>query len=269
MIESLEPRRLLAAAAPAAADAPTLPERLNTPGVTLRGRTLYVIGDDAQPNLVAVYLADDRRNLNVVYRAGEAATATAREEQFAARLVRRVVVVGGSLKDRVAVGSVPPLFKNGVLEGTDDKVPADEVVDVSQDLPYDTEAVIFKDAVSNGERDRMRPGTRVEIYGKAGNDVLIGGHGRDRIYGGEGDDVLVGLAAIDVLDGGAGNDQLEGGNGADRLFGGADLDSINLAGGSHRADLISGGAGTDIIDFVRGIKLRDRVGDDIIQDRAP
>ncbi|MGC4007288.1 MAG: FG-GAP-like repeat-containing protein [Pirellulales bacterium] len=50
-----------------------------------------------------------------------------------------------------------------------------------------------------------------DLFGGAGNDVLIGGSGHDVLVGGDGDDVLIGQL---------GNDVLIGGNGADRLIGG-------------------------------------------------
>ncbi len=109
----------------------------------------------------------------------------------------------------------------------------------------------------------------VEVYGKAGNDVIDigknltghggrvldvyahGGAGDDTIAGGDGHDVLVGAdgrdelngrAGHDKLDGGRGNDLLMGKSGNDRLLGGIGSDRL-YGGGDH--DRLEGGVGED------------------------
>lgn len=270
MIESLEPRRLMAAD-------PGLPFDIGPQSLTLRRGTLYVVGAQTEQNLIAVYESPDEpaRNVHVVYRFGddavEAAVADpmtpAGHEKFASRLVRRVVVVGGNRTDRVAVGSVPPSQPREQPPGSTEPptmIPDDERAGnpkLYDDDDGNGKAVAFTDA------GRLLPRTRVAVYGRAGDDVLIGGRARDDIFGGDGGDTLVGLALADDLHGEEGDDHLEGGRGADRLFGGGGADSINLFRGSQRQDRITGGAGKDVIDFARGVKLRDRDGDDVIEDR--
>ncbi len=53
------------------------------------------------------------------------------------------------------------------------------------------------------------------IWGKAGNDVLIGLKGQDLLYGEDGNDILYGGKGYDNLHGGLGNDTLVGGAGQD------------------------------------------------------
>jgi VCBS repeat-containing protein len=56
---------------------------------------------------------------------------------------------------------------------------------------------------------------RFEIYGGAGNDVLVGGQQKDILVGNDGNDSLYGMAGSDWLAGGGGADQLRGGFGVD------------------------------------------------------
>lgn len=59
-----------------------------------------------------------------------------------------------------------------------------------------------------------------ELFGGAGNDVLIGGGGNDLLVGGDGHDFLHGGRGRDVLIGGDGRDTLLGGGGGDLLLAG-------------------------------------------------
>ena len=83
-----------------------------------------------------------------------------------------------------------------------------------------------------------------DLFGGAGNDVLIGGSGNDQLFGQAGDDTLNGKGGDDLLFGGAGNDILTGGAGNDQVFGGAGNDRMiwNPGDGS---DLFEGGDGID------------------------
>lgn len=71
---------------------------------------------------------------------------------------------------------------------------------------------------------------RVEFYGGAGNDVLIGGVQADKLAGQDGDDIIVGGAQAtdgnDTLFGGAGRDILIGMGGQDRMDGGLGDDLV-------------------------------------------
>jgi len=94
----------------------------------------------------------------------------------------------------------------------------------------------------------FQPGTRIVVYGLAGDDeITIGGqvHYVAWLYGGDGNDVLDGGPEADVLLGEAGDDELRGngdrdiligGDGADSLYGG-DGDDLLIAGGVRLTNL--------------------------------
>jgi Ca2+-binding RTX toxin-like protein len=121
-----------------------------------------------------------------------------------------------------------------------------------------------------------------EVFGLAGDDLLVGGDGPDRLLGGDGQDTLRGGAGNDQLWGGAGDDRLEGGEGDDELFvegpgmqevdgflvrstllGGAGDDSLW---GADGRDWQEGGAGRDrLYGGVGADTLLGGEGDDTIQ----
>ena len=78
------------------------------------------------------------------------------------------------------------------------------------------------------------------IYGGAGNDLLLGNAGANLIRGGNGADNIQGRQGYDLLEGNAGNDSLNGGFGNDTLDGGVGNDRIR------------GGIGTDTFVFKNG-----------------
>ena len=81
------------------------------------------------------------------------------------------------------------------------------------------EAAVKAVAITNGGAgyDEIRGYDDGEnrIFGKQGNDSLIGGQLADLLDGGEGNDALIGGDGADTLIGGIGNDTLTGGNGGD------------------------------------------------------
>lgn len=87
----------------------------------------------------------------------------------------------------------------------------------------------------------------VLLYGREGNDTLVGNSGPNFLNGEAGDDSLVGHGGNDNLSGGAGRDTLDGGDGNDRLRG------LGSSG-----DLLIGGLGNDTLDGGTGI---DRVAE--------
>ena len=101
------------------------------------------------------------------------------------------------------------------------------------------------------------------IYGRAGNDYIVGGQGADWIFGGDGLDQIWGNAGDDLLDGGLGNDLLVGNAGIDQVFG--DLGDDQLWGsegndrlvGGEGADRLYGGDGNDDLDGSRGADALD------------
>jgi hypothetical protein len=93
-------------------------------------------------------------------------------------------------------------------------------------------------AVSGVPTGRFMPTGRLIAYGEDGNDqisvdeaialtaILDGGEGNDEIFGGAGDDLLLGGGGSDRLTGAAGNDFLAGGQGTDRIVGSAGHDVL-------------------------------------------
>lgn len=75
-------------------------------------------------------------------------------------------------------------------------------------------------------------GTRLQLFGGAGDDVLrAGATDSNRLYGGDGNDVLMaksGNGAADRLFGGAGNDAFWSVTEQDQIFGGAGVDEVIL-----------------------------------------
>ena len=105
--------------------------------------------------------------------------------------------------------------------------------------------------------DYIRMGAYVRVpttaYGRAGNDVMIGGRGKEWYDGGTGDDLLVGRwrgdhlyggSASDKIRGGRGDDAVEGADGDDTLYGGVGLDE---AYGHDGNDFLDGGLGDDVV----------------------
>lgn len=82
------------------------------------------------------------------------------------------------------------------------------------------------------------------LYGRGGDDWIIGGPIADHLEGNDGDDILEGGEGADTLSGGRGDDRLYGGEGWDRLDGG-DGDDV-LQGGPGR-DELRGGKGDDFL----------------------
>jgi Ca2+-binding RTX toxin-like protein len=91
----------------------------------------------------------------------------------------------------------------------------------------------------------------VEVFGGAGNNMMVGTTAGDILSGEDGNDTLFGLA---------GNDTLNGGEGNDLLIGGAGADSINGGNGADTASYISSIAGVTI-NLVTGVHLGNAAGD--------
>ncbi len=68
------------------------------------------------------------------------------------------------------------------------------------------------------------------LYGRSGNDFLVGSYGNDLLYGGAGDDKLHGNYGSDTLYGGSGNDTLSSWGYGGILSGGAGEDWVLLYG---------------------------------------
>jgi Ca2+-binding RTX toxin-like protein len=89
--------------------------------------------------------------------------------------------------------------------------------------------VVLDGGAGNDTLDASATNVRAEIYGRAGNDILLGGSASDFLSGGDGNDSLRGGRGADVLSGDAGNDRLDDGSadGAlDFLIGGTGADTF-------------------------------------------
>lgn len=114
-------------------------------------------------------------------------------------------------------------------------------------------------------------GRQGEVFGEAGQDILIGGAYNDSLDGGEGNDRLFGNAGDDRLIGGEGFDDLFGGQGDDTQFsaseGGLSSGGLgdDLLFGDFGEDSQLGGAGDDEIIGLGGRDtLRGGAGDDVL-----
>ncbi|MFM9961766.1 MAG: hypothetical protein ACKV2Q_11130 [Planctomycetaceae bacterium] len=79
-----------------------------------------------------------------------------------------------------------------------------------------------------------------EVFGRGGDDTVLGGVGADRLDGGDGDDLLIGGLGHDTLMGGAGDDVLIGGFGRDLLDGESGRDLLIGATLDFEGSLLSG-----------------------------
>ena len=100
-----------------------------------------------------------------------------------------------------------------------------------------------------------REGNQPEVFGKAGDDVLLGSTGSDALFGNSGSDIVIGGPKSDELFGGVGDDDLQGDGGKDFLFGGPGNDQLD---GGMSDDNLSGGTGQDTFVY--------NGGDDVIRD---
>lgn len=90
--------------------------------------------------------------------------------------------------------------------------------------------------------------TPVVLFGRGGNDALVGGNADDQLYGGSGNDLLWG---------GDGDDLLVGGTGADSLYGGSGNDTLNV----DTADTpFNGGSGVDTLLVNAGVVAPGQTG---------
>ncbi len=100
------------------------------------------------------------------------------------------------------------------------------------------------------------------IYGRSGNDTIIGTPRRDDLRGGTGNDLIISLDGGDMLFGDHGDDDLQSGINTDTLIGGDGRD--RLTGGAGN-DLVFGGFGNDVLFGVGGVdRLNGEDGDDLI-----
>lgn len=105
------------------------------------------------------------------------------------------------------------------------------------------------DTISLNEANGALP--RANLFGGAGNDILIGGSGGDMLFGQAGNDALQGKGGQDFLFGGTENDTLTGGDADDQVFGESGDDRMVWNPGDD-TDLNEGGAGIDTVEVNGG-----------------
>ncbi len=110
-------------------------------------------------------------------------------------------------------------------------------------LDYNTLNVVDYDAQHGND----------ELYGGAGDDVILAFNGNDYVSGGSGSDIIFGHEGDDDLHGDSGDDEIQGGQGDDVIYAGTGNDAVKGEGGNDIIygcggnDWLSGGAGSDVI----------------------
>ena len=90
--------------------------------------------------------------------------------------------------------------------------------------------------------------TPTRVYGRQGDDTLLGGAGGESLSGGRGDDTVRAGAGNDALSGGDGNDTVDGDQGVDTAFLGSGDDRFIWDPGDG-SDVVEGQAGSDAMTF--------------------
>lgn len=112
-------------------------------------------------------------------------------------------------------------FVNGVL-----KFVGIDIFDyVTQATPDDV--AFFPGLYANGAADRADYVVEYEVFGTAGDNVMVGGIWNDTLFGLDGGDRLIGGVGSDTLSGGLGDDHLICGAGADIIDGGEGWDAAS------------------------------------------
>jgi hypothetical protein len=145
-------------------------------------------------------------------------------EADAADLTRRHLVIGGSTRDDfISVNPIPGGLQVILVDGGSHKV-----LQASYTGHVDW-IIVHAQAGNDMVLISHALNLPAELFGDAGNDVLIGGGGNNILVGGDGDDILVGGPRRDVLIGGQGRDILLGLGGDDVLIGGTTAFDNNAA----------------------------------------
>ena len=93
------------------------------------------------------------------------------------------------------------------------------LVEVGFETLSGMEIAVITGGAGNNKIDASLFTGKASLFGKAGNDTLLGGSSDDMLSGSDGNDVLSGGGGKDTLSGGTDNDLLIGGAGADSLSG--------------------------------------------------
>ncbi|MCB1492315.1 MAG: hypothetical protein KDJ77_11060, partial [Rhodobiaceae bacterium] len=163
---------------------------------------------------------------------------------------------GGAGVDRLYVDENDTIIDGGA--GTEDRVIVQQLLSAPTGVTIDMDASNVEIAFGGANDDTFDGSSStvaLSLYGRQGQDILIGGSANDRLFGDNNN-----AAAGDVLNGGEGNDFLRGGEnggggfaerdqfvfdddwGNDRIFDFADngaekIDFSSIAGITQRSDL--------------------------------
>nr|MBA3748414.1 hypothetical protein [Solirubrobacterales bacterium] len=103
------------------------------------------------------------------------------------------------------------------------------------------------------------------VFGRDGNDIIVGGNGSDGLNGGAGEDVLEGGHGNDVLEGEGEDDKILGGLGKNTIRGGGGNDRI-WSGERHGEIDCGDGIDTVFVEYLTLGRL-ERGGPELVQDR--
>ena len=157
-----------------------------------------------------------------------------------------VDVDGSTIKVRLNNGTPESYSAAGVFRIDVKPEAGDDVVIITGNLPAFVEGAAGNDTLVGGDANDT-------ITAGAGRDFVVGNGGHDRLNGNGGVDKLRGMDGNDRLYGGDANDQLEGGNGVDRLYGEAGADAASGSGSNDKIyggdgnDTCVGGKGDDLL----------------------
>jgi hypothetical protein len=170
-------------------------------------------------NGVLTLTGDSNRENHLYVAASGLATANGNNRNVSISSVKKIVINGGPLGDRVWVD--PKLTIPAIIQTFDGA-----------------------DSISSGSgNDSIVAGNGNDaIYGNGGNDTIVAGDGNDHIDGGDGNDLINCGSGSNHITGGNGNDTLTGGSGGDTIIGGSGNDRITSGGGN---DSLEGDAGND------------------------
>jgi Ca2+-binding RTX toxin-like protein len=241
-----------------------------TAGVSAGG-TLWVVGTDADDNVVFSRDADDTgryvvnvngqlaffgvdrvKRIHIETAGGDDAVIF--DETYRQTTVPQTIY-GGDGNDRLTGGLTADLIDGEAGNDTISGRAGDDTINAGAGNDF-VSAGFGDDQPNGGDGNDWVDGDggADTLHGDAGNDVVRGNALDDSVYGDAGDDSVTGCEGDDLVDGGDGNDVADGLTGSDTVRGGAgdDILSGNLlnAGpdlpGDH--DLLTGGPGNDDFD---------------------
>jgi Ca2+-binding RTX toxin-like protein len=226
VIESLEPRRLLAAAALVDGVITwTGGPEANKLVAVMKAKTVAVRTDGVTVEFplgkVKGLLADGGEGDDLIL-----------IDQTKFKFLLRTTMFGGAGNDSIVGGNGRDVIRGGLGLDTIVANSGDDNVDGNEEA----------DSVSGG-------GGHDKLTGADGDDSLLGGGGDDRIFAGAGNDYARGDDGADAIDAGDGDDRVTGGSQPDVIAGGLGADSLSGSGGD---DAIDGGDGDDKLQGEKG-----------------